>query len=488
MSPSVKVKDELRIFTPIGQLGQGFSEDIFWDTLEAGCDAIIADGGSTDSGPGRLGLGLPNVPWSRLSRDLEKFAKAAHLYHVPSLIGSIGGDGENAHVDKAAEIIAETVKKNGYRPLKVIKIYSEIPKDLVRQKLKDGLIDPCGGGVPDLTEKDIDDSTRIVAQMGLEPYLKAMRENPDFDIIIGGRAYDPAPYAAFCVYNGFEDLGINYAMGKIMECGAQCSIPKSREGLAILRRDSFDMIPLDPKSKCTTLSVASHFLYEKTRPDILHGPGGALHLDQTTYEQLDDRSVRVRNAKFVPEAEGEYTVKLEGARVNGYHTIFLGALRDPILLQQIEPWIEEIKGYVKERIEEFGYEYDLKFHKYGINGVMGPLEPDHSVGKEVFIAGQARAATQDQADQVATMAKFAFTHAPYAGQRATAGNFAWPFTPCEIPMGPIPEFCVYHIMHKVDPVALFPFTAFTAPGDNSYVHTPRKSRLLNPLTLLSMIS
>ncbi|KIW14441.1 hypothetical protein PV08_07225 [Exophiala spinifera] len=473
MSPSAQLKEELRIFTPIGQLGQGFNEEIFWDTVESGCDAIICDGGSTDSGPGRLALGLPNVPYSRLAKDLELFAKVAHLYNVPSLIGSIGGDGENAHVDKAAEIIAEAVKKNGYRPLKIIKIYSEIPKDLIRQKFKAGEISPCGGGVPELTEHDIDSSTRIVAQMGLEPYLKAMKENPDFDIIIGGRAYDPSPYAAFCLFRGFEDLGVAYSMGKIMECGAQCSIPKSREALAIVRSDSFDIIPLDPKSKCSTLSVASHFLYEKTRPDILHGPGGALHLDKTTYEQLDDRSVRVANAQFVPEPPGEYTIKLEGARVNGYHTIFLGAVRDPILIEQLDSWIEVIEAHVKDRIKAFGYEYDLKIHRYGVNGVMGPLESDHSVGKEIFFAGQARAATQDQADQVATMAKFGFTHAPYAGQLATAGNFAWPFTPCEIPMGPCPEFCVYHIMHKVDPLDLFPITVLTAEGDNTYVHTPR---------------
>ena len=235
------------------------------------------------------------------------------------------------------------------------------------------------------------------------------------------------------------------------------------------------MIPLDPKSKCTTVSVASHFLYEKTRPDILHGPGGALHLDETTYEQLDDRSVRVRNARFVPEAEGEYTVKLEGAKVNGYQSIFLGALRDPILLQQLDSWIEMIRKLAKERLDDYGFEYEMKIHKYGVNGVMGPLEPDQSIGKEVFIAGQARAATQEQADQVAGMFKFGFTHAPYPGQLATAGNFAWPFTPCEIPMGPLSEFCVYHIVHKVDPIALFPIKAIEVSGDNTYVHQPRKS-------------
>jgi len=34
---------------------------------------------------------------------------------------------------------------------------------------------------------------------------------------------------------------------------------------------TFDIKPTDPKAKCTTLSVAAHTLYEKTRPDILHG-------------------------------------------------------------------------------------------------------------------------------------------------------------------------------------------------------------------------
>ncbi|KAK7887481.1 hypothetical protein LTR67_009901 [Exophiala xenobiotica] len=116
------------------------------------------------------------------------------------------------------------------------------------------------------------------------------------------------------------------------------------------------------------------------------------------------------------------TIKLEGAKANGYHTIFLGAVRDPILIQQFDSWIESIETYVKERINAFGYEHDLKIHKYGINGVMGPLEPDASVDMEVSIAGQVRAATQDRADEVASMAKFGLTHPPYAGQLVTAGK------------------------------------------------------------------
>jgi hypothetical protein len=102
-------------------------------------------------------------------------------------------------------------------------------------------------------------------------------------------------------------------MGKIMECGALCAVPKSRECLAVVGKDYFDLIPCDPKARCTVTSVAAHFLYEKTRPDILLGPCGALLLADTQYEQIDEKTVRVRGAKFRPDPEGEYTVKLEGA-------------------------------------------------------------------------------------------------------------------------------------------------------------------------------
>ena len=217
MSPS-KSQDELRIFAPNGQLGQGWSDQQFWEALESGVDAIILDGGSTDSGPGRLAQGKTNVPVASLERDLRDLVKACHLYNVPVLVGSAGGDGENALVDLCVDIIGKTVNNFGYRPMKVLSIHSEIPKDHVRQQLKDGLISPCGANVPELSEHDIASSTRIVAQMGLEPYLKAMDENPGFDIIMGGRAYDPAPFAAFCLYKGFSNMGkhVTYSVSQCL--------------------------------------------------------------------------------------------------------------------------------------------------------------------------------------------------------------------------------------------------------------------------------
>jgi len=457
MAISPRKKTELRILTPIGMLGYGFSKDLFWAAIEEGVDAIILDSGSTDGGPAKLALGDTTVVREGYKRDLVILVTACHSHRVPILIGSAGGDGADAHVDMFVNIIADIIAKNSYRTLNVISMYSEIPKDVVHKKLEDNAISPCGRAVPQLLPHDVDTATRIVGQMGLEPYLKAMTDYPDFDIIIGGRAYDPAPYAVFCLYHGFTDLGIAYHMGKLMECGALCATPKAREALAIVRHDSFDIVPLNPNSRCTVTSVAAHALYEKTRPDILHGPGGALLLASATYEQLpDDRTVRIRGAKFEPEEHGKYTVELEGARPSGYHSIFLGGIRDPILIAQLDGYLTRVTAAIKEQIQ---FSYDLRFINYGVNGVMGNLDhflsPDQ-MPREIGICGHARAKTQAEADYVVNLAKIYCTHAPYPHQLVTAGNFAMPFSPCNVSMGQVSEFCIYHIMQIADPIELFP--------------------------------
>jgi hypothetical protein len=465
MSPSI-AKTELKILTPIGMLGYGFNEDLFRGALDDGVDAIIADSGSTDSGPSKLALGKTTVTLEAYQRDLAVIISACHSYRVPVLIGSAGGDGANGHVDMFVDIIRDIISKNHYRPMNVISIYAEIDKETILEKHRAGAISPCGRAVPPLLQEDIETSTRIVAQMGMEPYLKAMEENPDFDIIVGGRAYDPSPYAAFCAYHGFSNLGINYHMGKVMECGALCSTPKSKEALATIRQDSFDITPLDPNTRCTPTSVAAHTLYEKTRPDILLGPGGGLYLEKATYEQLaDNRTVRVRGAIFKPDQQ--YTIKLEGARTCGYHSVFVGGIRDPILISQIDHFVAIVEKHVQGRIK---YPYDLKFHIFGKNAVMGASDPgnrDEFVPREICISGQARANTQAEATHIINLARIVFMHGPYPNQLATSGNFAMPYTPFDIPMGPLSEFCIYHLMQINDPVEFFPISRCEMAGSDA---------------------
>jgi hypothetical protein len=171
-----------------------------------------------------------------------------------------------------------------------------------------------------------------------------MEANPDFNIIVGGRTYDPATYVAYAVYQlklQFPKLsqgqieeryGGFVHMGKIMECGGLCSSPKSHGAVATIYSSGlFDVRPTAPESRCTPYSIAAHALYENGRPDMLNGPGGSLHLLDCKYDQLSDmRSVRVHGSKFRSSKEDNkpYTFKLEGAKVIGYRSIFMGSFKD----------------------------------------------------------------------------------------------------------------------------------------------------------------
>ena len=228
--------------------------------------------------------------------------------------------------------------------LKTITIFAEVSKAIISERLSKGQIVGCGAAVPPMTQSDIDDCPRVLAQMGPEPFVQAMEETPDFNLIIGGRAYDPAPYVAFAIFctrrSGGnlqktlprELLGGLVHMGKIMECGGLCARPKSGGAMAMLYQDgTYDIRPLSPQSKCTSLSVAAHTLYEKSRPDLLHGPGGYLDVTGSTYEEIaDGRTVHVRGDTFqTSAAQGvPYQVKLEGARIRGYRSMYFGSLRD----------------------------------------------------------------------------------------------------------------------------------------------------------------
>ncbi|KAK4234663.1 hypothetical protein C8A03DRAFT_18477 [Achaetomium macrosporum] len=453
------VSGEIKILTPTGMLGYSFSEDLFWSAVKDGVDAIILDSGSTDSGPAKLALGQTTTSRQAYERDLRILVSACHHHRVPVLIGSAGGDGTNAHVALLLEIVAEIVAREGFRTLNVVTIEAEIPKSTVQAKFEGGLVTPCGHGVPELRQADINDATVIVAQMGMEPWLNAMQVHPDFDIIIAGRSYDPAPFAAFCVHKGLPDLGLAYHMGKIMECGGVCAVPKSAEALATVRHGSFDIRPLSPTARCTPLSVAAHTLYEKSRPDLLAGPGGVLDVSHSRFEQLEDgRTVRVTGSKFSPAADGTYTVKLEGARVAGYTAMFIGGIRDPIMISQLDCLIPMIQDKLRAVVS---CQFELAIQLYGHNPLVKGLDLGcHGYAPaEIGVLGKVLAPTQDDAKTVANLAKVFFTHAPYPGQVANAGNFMMPFSPCDLALGPATEFCVYHLMQVDNPGEQFPFAA-----------------------------
>ena len=444
--------DEIRILTPSGMLGYGFPIDHFRLGLAQKPHAITIDSGSTDSGPQKLGLGEMTCSREAYLKDLEVLLEAQNEARIPLLISSAGGDGSNLHVDDFRDMIADIAHQRGWQ-FKLARIYADIEKDHIRRELKAGRVEPLGP-VPPLDPAEIEAATVVVAQMGAEPFLKALDESEGVDVIVSGRAYDPSPTAAMAIRAGF-DPALAWHMGKIMECGALCAEPVGRCVIGYLRRDHFEIEPLNPAERCTTASVAAHTLYEKTHPFLLAGPGGTLDLSNCKYEQVTDRRVRVSGSRFDPGRR--YTVKLEGAKTAGWRSIFIAGARDPIFIGQIDSILDKViagaRAYFSEVPEET---YRIIPHIYGKNGVMGDLEPVKAPAHELCIIVEVAAATQALATAICGKLRTSLMHAPYPGRIATAGNLASPFTPLEIPLGQACEFNVYHLMTVDSPTALFP--------------------------------
>ncbi|KAL1890319.1 hypothetical protein Sste5346_008321 [Sporothrix stenoceras] len=479
-----------QIVTPVGMLGYGFEIDEVYRGLELARrdhpdapTALILDSGSTDSGPSKLALGSMTCPESSYRRDLLSCLRIARQYGVPLLLSSAGGDGEDAHVKLFGKIVADVAdrlnKEDDFgteTSLKVLSVFSTLDKDLVKNRLTAGNITGCGPCVPTLTAEALDATTVVVGQMGPEPFIQAMAAHPDFDIVLGGRAYDPSPYVAYCAYHHLGKtaatadvlsidpliLGGFTHMGKIMECGGTCATPKSRGSMATVYKDgSFDIRPLAVGAVCLPLTTAAHTLYEKTRPDKLAGPGGDLNLTTAVYNQLDDGvSVHVKGATFTPSWNregGAYTVKLEGARVTGYRSIFMGSFCDPILLSQLPSLLGQIKKYVGQQHTHLDAStWDLDFHVYdgkdhdGEDAGMPAIIPQGPPPGVVFIVGEALAPTQAEATSLASAARIGCVHGPYKGQKANSGNFGMGIGgQGEIEMGACAEFSVYHLMDLV---------------------------------------
>ena len=445
--------NEIRVLSPTAILGYGFPLESFIEGMKRKPDVIAVDAGSTDPGPYYLGAGKSFTDRNSVKRDLEIMIPAAIEAGIPVIVGTAGGCGGSPHLEWNVDIVREIIKEKNLS-LKLAVIHSEIDKNIVKKSLAKGEISPLFPA-KQITENDIDETIRIVAQIGEEPYIKALEEGAD--VIIAGRSYDPSVFAALAIKNGFYK-GLALHMGKILECAAIAALPGSGSDcmFGYLQKDCFILETLSPARKCTTLSVAAHTLYEKTNPYILPGPGGTLNLHNTTFEQVSDNKVKVAGTVFEPTEE--YFVKLEGVKKVGYRTISCAAAKDPVMIEKIDKIVQGVKDRVKNNFENYGLkDFFLDFKIYGKNGVMG-LFPnlENKIAHELLIIIEAVAATQDQADTICGFARSTMLHFGYEGRISTAGNLAFPFSPSDCKVGEVFEFNIYHLMKVENPLEHFP--------------------------------
>jgi len=450
------MREEFRILSTTAILGYGFPARSFEEGMKRNPHLIAVDAGSTDPGPYYLGAGVSFTDRGAVKRDLEFMIKAGVERKIPVCIGTAGGSGGEPHLMWNKEIIEEIARENNLS-FKLAIIHAELPKEVVKNAFNAGKISKTNPAP--LSLEILDETTRIVAQMGVEPFIKAYEGGAD--VILAGRAYDPACFSAVAVAKGY-DMGLATHLGKILECAAICATPGSGSDcmFGYIGEDYFRVEPLSSVRKCTTVSVAAHTLYEKSDPSILPGPGGHLDLTNSHFEQESDSIVRVSGSKYVKSEK--YSLKLEGAKKVGYRTVSIAGTRDPVMMEQMDNIIKGVKERVADNFKDRDVKYDLSFIVYGRDGVMGALEPLRNSPKshEFGIVIEAIADAQGLANTICATARSTMLHYGYEGRRATAGNLAFPYSPSDFKAGEVYAFSVYHLMEVDDPAKYFPIEYF----------------------------
>lgn len=441
----------VKVLVPCGALGGGVRPDEVEAGLAAGAHAIALDAGSTDSGPAYLGTGKSKYSRAAVKRDLSILMAARARAGIPLLVGSCGTSGCDEAVDWTLEIVREIAVEQGISP-RIAVLYSEQDKAVLKARNAQGRIRP----LPPLGALDdgvIDDCAHIVALLGPEPYVAALRAGAE--IVLGGRTTDTAVLAAVPLMLGAA-AGPAWHGAKVAECGGQCTVNPMNPGILFSVDDEgFDIAPLSPDNRCEPHTVSAHMLYENSDPFRLVEPGGVLDVTGSAYLALDDRSVRITGSRWTP---GPYTMKLEGAAGGPFQTVMLVGIEDPAVLADLDGFMARMAQALNERIHramgDAAGDFDISLRAYGWNAVSGQTPgagtpPPREVGL-LFVA---TAESQALATQIAKACNPYFFHFPVR-MGIELPSYAFPFSPAEIERGQVFEFKLNHVVETTDPFEL----------------------------------
>lgn len=451
-------KEQLRIHCSNGHLGFApTKEESFWIGAKTLPDYYCCDSGSDDIGPVPLGFDkcASHPEWQK--HDLELMLLAARKQGVPMIIGSSGDTGTNSRVDMYIEFIKEIARKHNIENFKLGYFYSEVDKEYIRKKILSGEIIEGLDDRPDLELDTLEGTDRIVAVAGVHPFIKLLEMGAD--VIIGGRSSDAVVFAAPAIYEGFPE-NVSYYAGKVLECASFCCEPYGAKETVIgtITRDDVKVTAMHPDQRCTIASVAGHAMYERSNPFYEYVAGGCMDMTDCVYEQYDEKTCRITNAKFIP-IEGKIKVKLEGSGKVGERYLGMAGVRDPYTIKNIDKVIQWAKDQVEERLH--GKDYQLSYRIFGKNGVMGDLEPiKETKSHELLIVVEGISKDAKVAEEAALIGTRQIFYARLPEVKGTAGTAAFILDEV-VPVSPAYEWTMNHTVAVDDPMELFPVNMIT---------------------------
>jgi len=442
----------MRILCPNGHLGFApTKEESFWLGAETRPDFYCCDSGSDDIGPGPLGADTSASPHEWQKHDLELMVVASRKQGVPMLIGSAGDTGTKSRVDMYVDMIRELAQKHAFPRFKLAYFYSDVARQYLRDRIRDGIAVEGLDGRNNLTEEDLDQTDRIVAMAGIHPFVKAL--DMGADVVIGGRSSDCVIFAAPAIRARYPEA-LSYHLGKILECASFCAEPYGAKESVIgtITDEEIRVTAMHPNQRCTVASVAGHAMYERSNPFYEYVAGGMLDMTDCVYEQYDEKTTRITGPRFVP-TQGKVRVKLEGSGKVGERYIGIAGVRDPYTISNIDKVIEWARSQVEERFA--GREYQLYYKIFGKNGVMGDLEPVKEIrSHELCLVVEGIAPTKQMAEEITMIGTRQIFYARLPEVKGTAGTAAF-FVDEVLQASPAFTWTINHVIPVDDPMELF---------------------------------
>ncbi len=179
----------ISVLAPTGTLGYGFNVADFLRCATAyAVDVIAVDAGSTDPGPYYLGTGTSFAARMEVQHELEVIIGTGLRLGVPVIIGSAGGAGGDLNLAWTKAIVLDLASLHGW-DFRLATISSELSIEYVLAKLAQGKVSEFESGDA-LTATTVRSAARIVAQMGPEPIVAALKAGAQ--VVLAGRACDDA--------------------------------------------------------------------------------------------------------------------------------------------------------------------------------------------------------------------------------------------------------------------------------------------------------
>jgi hypothetical protein len=427
----------------------------FEQALDCGVDFVAGDGGSTDCGAAHLGADDAMIPTESLRQYMAYILRNCVSRKIPFLIGSANLAGTRAGVARFRSIVEQVAADEGLS-FRAAYIDSEINKDYLLGKIQTGKVRNILSSGACLTAADVAQSSHIVAMMGTEQYIEALKGGAQ--VIVGGRTSDPALWAAVPIWKGIPPA-IAWHMGKTLDHGAyNLELGPGKEGIlhassswvvGVCREDHFLVQASNSVGRVPAVRVARSTLHENTSATTFYEPGGIVDISDCRFEQVDKQTVKVTGSRF---QSLPYTMKLEGARPVGFRAITMCAFRAESGTRNLEAECAATTQRILDRAVFQGVDpsrYRLIFRVYGKNGVLRDWERGDPAfqPRELFVLAECVAETREIAHVVMAMTE---TQLHFLGGVDHGGAF--PLSPQVIDTGEVYEFNIWHLLSPDDPL------------------------------------